>query len=134
MLTDKSKQRRERGIGVGGGWGGELGVIGHEFEVKNIGGSNSIVNDRASTTVVVHISLLLEKTNGRALAGVNDGDARFRNAGSVHFPHAIKLGDVIISFLQHLLRAIEASAIDNDGLWKVAIVRRCIGTHGAVEK
>ncbi len=48
------------------GWGrGEkaLGVVGYKLKVKNIGGSDSIVNDSASAAVVVHVSLLLEKTN-----------------------------------------------------------------------
>ncbi len=63
---------------------------------------------------------------------MNDGDARFRHAGGIDFPHAIKLGNVVVSFAQHLLRAIEASAINDNSLRKVAIVRFCIGTHGTI--
>ncbi len=78
--------------------------------------------------------LLLEKTNGRALAGVNDGDTRLGHTRSLGLPHAVKLGDVIVSFLQYLLRAVEASAIDNDSLGKKASIGCCICTHGAVKK
>ncbi len=65
---------------------------------------------------------------------MNDGHARFRHARSVDFPHTIKLGNVVVSFLQNLLRAIEAGTINDDSFRKVAIVRRCIGTHSTVEK
>ena len=119
---------------MGGVGGVALGVVGYEFEVENIGGSDVVVNNSASGAVVHHVSLLLEKTNGRALAGMNDGDARFRHARGVELPHAIKLGDVVVGFYQHLLRTIEASAIDDNGLGKKAIIRCCISSHGTVKK
>ena len=78
--------------------------------------------------------LLLEKTNGRALAGVNDGDARLGHTSSIHLPHAVKLCDIIVSFFQHLLRAIEASAINNNSFGKMAVVGSCVCIHGAVKK
>jgi hypothetical protein len=118
-----------------GGMGGvALGVVGYEFEVENIGGSDAVVDDSTSGTVVHNVSPLQEKTNGRALAGMNDGDARFGHARGIDLPHAIKLGNVVISFCQHLLRTIEASAINDDGLGKKAIIRCCISSHGTVKK
>ncbi len=48
----------------GKGGGEALRIVGHEFEIKYICRSDSVVNDRASAAVVVHISLLLEKSNG----------------------------------------------------------------------
>jgi hypothetical protein len=112
----------------------ELGVVSNELEVKYGGGRDSVINHSTSAAVVVKRPLLLEKTNGRALAGVNDGDARLGHTSSICLPHAVKLGDIIVSFLQHLLRAIEASAIDNNGLGKMAVVGCCICIHGAVKK
>jgi hypothetical protein len=82
----------------------------------------------------VKISLLLEKTNRRTLACVNDSDARLWYTRGVDFPHAVKLRDVVISFLQHLLRSVEAGSVDNNALGKMSIIRRRIGTHGTVKK
>lgn len=113
---------------------GVLRVVGNELKFKNARRRDSIVDHGACTAVVVVISLLLEKTNGRALARVNDGDARLRHTRSIDLPHTVKLGNIRISFFHNLLRAIEAGTIDDDGLGNVAVVGFCICTHGAVKK
>ncbi len=121
------------GLGAGGG-GPQLGVVSYELKVKNTSGSDSFIDYRSSAAVVVPISHLLEKTNGGALASVNNNDAGLGHARSIDLPHAVKLGNVFIGFLHNLLGAVEASTVDDDGLGKVAVIGSCIRTHSAVKK
>ena len=76
-----------------------LGVVCHKLKVEHARRRDAFVDDSAGTAVVVKISRLLEQANGRALAGVDDSDAGLRDSGGVDFPHSVKFGDVIVSFL-----------------------------------
>ncbi len=133
-LANQRTETKVRGRGEGGR--GLLRVVVDKLKIKNISRCDSFVDYRAGAAVVERrTSHLLEKTNGRALASVNNRYARLgRSSGRVEFPQSVKLGDVIVSFLQNLLGAVEASAVNDDCFGKVAVVSSCVCTHSAVKK